>query len=264
MNDAFKYHPFTYNPLFSQDIINDACVHSRQDWPNESCGAVIENRYIRFENKSDNPLNSFLIDDPIFFNAYIDKRVQAVIHSHENFPMASVEDQKQQMELDIPYGIINMKNRGITHIVFWGDGVPTAPLMDRFFFYGVFDCFGLMRDHLKTTKNILMTNPTREFAFWHKNVSMFEKFIFEDDIPLKLVDKKDIQPGDYVLYNIYGTKYCNHIGIVERKDLFMHHFYNEISKRYPASYFWEYLKYVLRYDSEWDGWDKTTDWEKIK
>jgi cell wall-associated NlpC family hydrolase len=259
---AFKYNPFTYNPIFPQDIIDEAIVHAIEEWPNESCGAIINGAYERFENKASDTSKTFLIDDKHFYRSYINEEVEAVIHSHDDYAMASKQDQIQQNELQIPFGIINLLKKCVTHVMFWGDSLPIAPLKERFWFYGNFDCFGLVRDHIRLTHGVTPPNPPRDFAFWYKGVSMFEEFVHEERFPFKYIDLEDIQPGDYVLYNINGTKYCNHIGVVESPNRIIHHLYNKISRSFPYTHDRQWLQSAVRYDHDWPGWEDQDVWRK--
>ena len=49
--------------MFSEIIINDIKAHAIRDYPNESCGFIVDEEYIPFENKAENPeemLSNFL------------------------------------------------------------------------------------------------------------------------------------------------------------------------------------------------------------
>jgi len=251
------------NEIFPQDVVDEAIKHTREDWENESCGAVIDGEYVRFQNEADDKSNTFLIQDTDFTNAYIDGKVEAVIHSHNNYPMASQEDQQQQVALDVPFGIINFKNGSVTHVVFWGDSLPMEPLEGREFFYGAWDCYGLVRDWLRINTGMLPPSPAREFPFWHKGISMFENFIEDGTMPFYYVDEHDIQPGDILLYNIYNTKYVNHCGVYLNNDgETLHHLYNKLSGRYPIMHNRQYLMKVMRHNPKWQGYRPGSNWEK--
>lgn len=252
----FQYNPYIYNPGFDKRCINAAIRHAREDWPNEACGAIIDGHYKRFDNKAPDKSNSFLINDPHFNQAYIDGKVKVVIHSHNDWDKASVEDQEQQKALEVPFGIINLKHKSIQHITFWGDSLPIAPLEGRFFFYGAgFDCIGLVRDYVFKTTGYRPPSPSHEWAFWLKGKSYFEEHIYGNDMPYYFIDLEDVKPGDVLLYNLMGTKYINHCGIfLNTRGEVLHHFHNQLSGRKPMSFERRYLKAAMRHDPNWEGY----------
>lgn len=254
------------NEIFDQSIINDAIEHAKEDWPNEACGAIINDKYERFENKAhlrgENKSDSFLIKDNDFNLAYINNEVQCVIHSHNDYNKASKQDQIQQTEMEIPFGIINLKNKSVIHVVFWGDNIRIEPLKGRQFFYGVWDCLGIVRDYYRLNYNIISPNPARDFAFWFKGVSMFEEYTKENMMPFNYVEVDNAQPGDVLFYNIHGTKYVNHCAIYLKQDLVLHHLDHEISKTYPMTYYRQFLMKVMRFNPNWNGYGSNEHWSK--
>ena len=249
--NKIQYSPyFMYNPLFDQSIIDEAIKHVKEDWPNEACGAIINNKYERFENKAEDKSNTFMILDDDFNRAYIKGEVQCVIHSHNDYPMATVEDQNQQLAMDIPFGIINLVNRSVKHVMFWGEQVPIAPYKGRFFFYGGgFDCFSLVRDWWTEHYGVRSPNLARDFAFWHEGVNLFESHM--DSMPSYSVETSEIKPGDVLLYNINGTKYINHCAIYLENGLVLHHLYNQLSMYAPITQYREFLIRAERFDPKY-------------
>lgn len=251
------------NNIFPVRCVADAIEHAQEVFPEESCGAIIDERYVRFENKADDKEQGFFIKDDFFDQAYIDGHVQCVIHSHNDYAMATIDDQIQQLELDIPFGIINLKNGSVIHIVFWGDTIPIEPLEGRHFFYGVWDCYGMIRDYIRLTHGIVPPNPPRDWVFWYKGTSVFEDFIQDGTMPFDFIDIDEVKTGDFLLYNIDGTKYINHIGVMLDNGLAMHHLANEISRPMPITVYREYLNKACRFNPEWDRWKEFKDtWRK--
>lgn len=240
------------NQFFFDGVIRDALAHAKEVFPEECCGAVIREEYVRFENKADKPdinpdsntLNSFVINDPSFYAANAAGDVQAVIHSHDKDPHASIEDQQQQMALDLPFGLINLVNRAVTHCVFWGDSLPVEPLMGRHFVYGVWDCFSLVRDYFRVKLGLLMPNVPREYGFWLRGESMFEKWF--DSFDAEPVDKAHIRPNDILLYNLHGTRFLNHCAVYQENGLVLHHFENHVSQALPLSFNQQFLRSARR------------------
>jgi proteasome lid subunit RPN8/RPN11 len=234
------------NNIFYPDAIEAAIIHAKEMFPEESCGAIIDDEYVRFENKADDPNDpdikqkEFLIMDEQYADAYRNDYVQAVIHSHNNHPKASIFDQERQIEAVVPFGIINLVNRSCTHVAFWGDSLPVEPLKKRSFFYGVWDCFGLARDYFRIKHGIVSKNIPRDYGFWLRGESVFEKFMSEFDIVE--IPKKEIRPNDVLFYNLHGTKYLNHCGVMQDNGLVLHHFENHVSQDAPISFQQQFLR----------------------
>lgn len=234
--------------FFSQTAIDDAIKYVQSKWPEEACGVFVNDEFIPFENKSENPLDTFLIDDPEFDKLYLSGDVECIIHSHEDggtTPMASKEDQEQQQALDIPCGIINMRNKSVTHVVFWGDQLPIEPLLGRHFFFNVWDCYGLARDFIRQEFKYATPNPGRDFCFWYKGKPFMETNI--ETMPFTRIPLDKIQVNDFILYNIEGTKFVNHVGIYKGNRV-MHHLYNQISRLLPVNDYKNFAQFALRFD----------------
>lgn len=239
----FSYNPNQFIGNLNTVAVEHAKQHARDVWPEECCGAIVAGQYLRFKNEAEDPLASVEIKDPRWFTHYMNDAVECMVHSHNDCPMASVGDQIQQVSLGIPSLIINLKNRSVTDCILLGE---EAPLTGRPFFYGAFDCIALVRDYFKANREIEIPNPPHEWEFWASGDDMFEKVLRETDIEFKTVDLGNIAVGDILLYNIYGTKFCNHIGVVSGEGLVLHHFLNRISGEYPLNTQKKYLKKVIR------------------
>ena len=223
----------------------DAIKHAKEQYPNESCGAIIDGKYTPFQNLAEDKSDTFLIKDTDFTTAYIQNRVEAVIHSHNDYERASKQDQIQQLELEVPFGIINLVNKSVKHVVFWGDDLEIQDFHLRPFFYGVYDCYSLVRDWYKINRDTVLPFAPRNFAFWYRDENVFEQYIENTDY-FEYVELSDIKAGDVLLYNFYETPYINHSAILLENNLVLHHLYNLVSTEYPLSYCQQYLKKAMR------------------
>lgn len=246
----FKYLPNIYIGSLPQIAVDEAVAHAREQFPLESCGAVISGKYIRFENVAwEDHSDSFEIMDDRWFDAYMNGLVDCLVHSHNNYPMASVLDQVQQQELMVPSLIINMRSGSLQDCILFGEETA-PPLEKRPFFYGVFDCLTLVRDHLLSMTDIVLPNPPREWEFWARAEPVFEDAIEASDLSFTIFDsgdKHNFQPNDILFYSMYGTKYSNHIGIVESRGLVLHHYAGHLSGRYPINHGRMYHRQTLRF-----------------
>lgn len=238
---------------FDLRCVNAAVRHAQDEFPNESCGAIINGHYERFENKAEDKENHFVISDDDFKRARIEGRVDCVIHSHNDRDRASHQDQIAQIESDIPFGIINLRNKSPMQVVFWGDSLEQEPFEGRPFFYGVWDCVRLVRDYIYQNTGILTPNEAHEWAFWMKGQPYFENLINSDDFPYTYIDINEIQPGDLLLYNLMGTKVISHVGVYIEQSKALHHFVNQLSGYYSIEYERKYLRGILRYNPNWKG-----------
>jgi proteasome lid subunit RPN8/RPN11 len=250
----YKYCPNIYTADLDMRCVNAAINHAVDEFPNESCGAIINNHYIRFKNEAEDPLKEFIFDDDTWHVAYINGEVECLVHSHNDFNQASLPDQLQQRELCVPSMIINLRHKSLMDCIVFGDELPIAPLDGRPFFYGAFDCIALIYDYLRLNLNISIPSPPREWAFWMKGVSMFEEHLSTSKIPFYEIEFDEMRKDDVLLYNINGTKYINHIGILktDRGEVY-HHIYNTISGTYPINFNRKYLRKAMRFDPTWES-----------
>ena len=239
---TFSYCPNIYTGDLPPAAVRAAVKHALKEFPNESCGAIIGSKYVRFKNESETPENHFEIKDSRWFDAYVDGRVRCLVHSHNDWPRATVEDQTQQQELGVPSLVINLKHRSLIDCILLG-GNEKVPLEGRPFFYGIFDCLALVSDYMLETRNIVLPNPPHDWEFWAKGENPIEQMIDTNkEIPFTPVNKGGIQEGDVLLYNIWGTRYINHMGVCcSNNGLILHHFLNTLSGKYPVSYGRKYL-----------------------
>lgn len=243
----FNYYPNIYTGRIPLPAVEAAIDHAKRDFPNESCGAVIDGEYVPFENRSLTPSTTFLIEDPAWYEAYMWGDVECIVHSHNDCNRASVYDQAQRQELDIASMIINLRGEELLDCIVFGEEVH-APFDGRPFFYGAFDCIALVADYYAEKFSIALPNPPHEWEFWARCEPVFEDVIDSDlFLPVKSVEISNLQFGDILLYNIGGTKVLNHVGVV-RSDgkTAYHHLFNNVSGTYPVEFARQHVKRVMR------------------
>lgn len=205
-----------------------AAEHAVRENPNESVGVVIGGVYYPMTNVAQNPMDTFAINPAEF--ASIVTRVgplEAVIHSHPSgFVYPSPLDMRTQIEWEVPFGIIAVKNRLFQDIVFFGDQVPRAPIIGRPFIHGVYDCYATARDRLKSEYSISIPDLPRSHKWWDQaegdnNILMgnYERFGFYE------IDFSELQAGDVFLGSVGFHSRVNHCGIYEGNGLILHHIF---------------------------------------
>ena len=240
---------------FNEQAKLDAIKHCRSCLPNEGCGIFSNDKFIPFENKAENPKNEFIINDDEFDKLLMDDKIQCIIHSHNEFPHASINDREQQIALDIPFGIINFRKGTAEHFIFWGDGIEIEPLLKRPFFFGVFDCLKLAEDYIFLKFQKKIEHQIVDINYWKKDQPVFEENLKSDKYPGYQIDINEAKEHDFYLYKMANSKFINHIGIIIENNRVLHHFVNKVSCRLPASYYQQEIVAACRFDQNWEGYN---------
>lgn len=230
----------------------DAKAHAIREFPKESVGVIVRNKYIALENIHENPGTDFRVDSKTLLNLSNDDDIQCILHSHNNFPHASKKDMEAQIYTDVPWGIINLKQGNVMDVFFFGDSLPTQDLIGRQFYGGVYDCYSLVRDWYREKYKVFLPNIPREWDYW--NNPNGNKHFEENLITLfkrgewKLVkDKKDLQEGDGLLFKLQGSKVWNHCAIYIGNSLIAQHMEKRLSRTEPIySGMWNRIDTIVR------------------
>lgn len=230
---------------FSKKIVVKAKQHAVECFPEESCGLVISGNYVPCNNIAIDPLKDFKIDTKFYIDNYYN--LEAIIHSHNDFPHASKKDMQQQIATSVPWGIINLVKGNITGIWFWGDQLPIQDLIGRPFVHGIYDCYALVRSYYKKEKNITLPMFPREEGFWRRNehllIDNYEKIGFVR------IDKEELTVGDCILGSILSNN-VNHSGVYVGNGLILHHLGGRLSRTEPLNRWKKYISCYLRYEGE--------------
>ena len=230
---------------FSKRIIALAKRHAVECFPEESCGLVVKGEYIPCENIAKDPLNDFKINTKLYVKH--NKKLEAVIHSHNDFPHASKKDMQQQIATNVPWGIINVVKGNVMGVWFWGDQLPIQDLVGRPFAHGIYDCYALVRDYYRKEMNIILPVFPREEGFWRRNDHLFMDNYKE--IGFIKVDGDDLKKGDAVLGNILSSV-VNHSSVYIGNGLILHHLNKRLSRPEPLGPWKKYLTHYLRYKGD--------------
>lgn len=244
---TYTYNPNIYTANLDDTAVAAAIAHAKAEFPNEACGAIIEGVYVQYENKADDPSKEFLIDDPSWYENYSEGRVECLVHSHNDCNRATFVDQSVQTELMLPSLIVNLRNRSLMDCIVFGQE-ELAPIDGRPFFYGAFDCMTLVRDYYRFHYDIVLPMTPHGWEFWARGENLFEQTLESDTtISRTEVPVTDVREGDILFYNMFGTKYINHVGVA-CSDLgeIYHHVSNHVSGKYPINYGRKYLMKVVR------------------
>ena len=214
-------------------------------FPNESCGMIVDDKYVSCVNIAEDPAKHFKISDETYIYYSNTGKIDAIVHSHNDFIHLSLPDMEGQLKTSVPWGMVNVKNRNAQSIVFWGDQLEPQDLIGRPFCHGVYDCYSLMRDYFRE-KSIIIDVFPREWEWWNKGQNLYVEKL--KDSAFADIDKKELQDGDIILFQMQSTV-PNHCGVYIGDGLMMHHLPNRLSKREPAN-IWikKYATHFLRYN----------------
>jgi hypothetical protein len=250
---------------FDINIERDAVEHAKNEYPNESCGIIVNNKYIPCENVSDNKRWNFEIDKHLIAKHTIAGDLQCVIHSHvdevgknkdtgqkyvADYGHASKDDMIRQAAMMVPFGIVHLNIDG-SHVktFYFGDQLPTQELKGRTFIHGVYDCYGLLRDYYKRIFEITLPQFPRYFGWWNdkKNSSMLTDYAEQADFHrVEINEYNKYKHGDAVFMTILSHT-VNHCSVYTDNGLIMHHLCDRLSCEQPLMNFRNSISCVYRY-----------------
>lgn len=229
--------------VYFKEALNSIKEDAVKRYPQESCGLIVEGKYISCENIANKPTRDFKIKPEEY--AYYSKKfgIDAIVHSHSDFPHASQKDIVQQIATAVPWGIVNVKDKNVMGVFFWGDQLPIQDLIGRPFHYGVYDCYTLSRDYYRI-RSIALPSFPGEWKWWERGGNMFvdhfEKTGFEE------ISKRELKEGDGILFRVRSSV-TNHCAVYLGNGLAMHHLVNRLSRREPVDRWIKYATHFMRY-----------------
>jgi proteasome lid subunit RPN8/RPN11 len=157
---------YQINYPFSKKLVAEIQSYLEEAHPNEAGGLVVNDTWIPLQNLSNRLHEEFDFDEAEYNYWKTKGNIQAIIHSHNDWPHASQEDMESQIYTGVPWGIVSIKNGRAVDVFFWGDQREPDELIGRPFHHGAHDCYALVRDYYKTLKflRILLPREARLFA----------------------------------------------------------------------------------------------------
>ena len=238
--------------MFGPDIQAAIRRDAEARYPEEACGIVTSAGYEAQPNLAAEPEMNF--EMPLEVARRIAAGdVLAVAHSHNErcLDHPSTEDQRQCLEMALPWGLVLVRDGRAGEPFWWGDGVPTPPIMPRDYRPGPSgtdgrgDCFALARDWYAAERGLHLPDVPRTVDW-------------EDDMPdafmagwvaagFARVPEEAILPGDGLLFSIQTLRRIpNHCGIYLGDGLFLHHLRNRLVQREGLGFWRRSLVAVLR------------------
>ncbi|HYG86993.1 MAG TPA: Mov34/MPN/PAD-1 family protein [Azospirillum sp.] len=216
--------------ILTSDIIAAAHAHALAEYPRESCGVVIDGRYVPMQNVADDPARDFRIAARAY--AKVVRKAALILHSHpDGDPWPSKADMQGQLQTGKPWGLFTCNGEACGEVRLWGDGLPVPELLGRPFVPGITDCYSLVRDYYRIERGIVLPEVPRDDQWWNAGENLYLDHL--DAAGFRIVPESEIQPGDSFLACIRADV-PNHAGVLVGADLILHHLANRLSRREPV------------------------------
>jgi len=219
-------------------------AHAEEEFPNESCGIVVDKKYIPYDNASNDKEEAFVISNIEYDRYYANDRIQYIVHSHNNRDSASELDQVKAEDIGLPHIILNIRHGKFAELFCLG---IDTPFLGRPFHFGCWDCLQLVYDYYKGKFDIELPNPPRDISFLDNNHNFFEEYLNELTM-LVVVGIDDLREDDILFYTHAGR--IMHVGIYMDDDKCLHHWLNQPSGFYDIDYKHNNLKFAMRLDND--------------
>lgn len=232
--------------MFASEIETAARQHTIEAFPNEACGLVVGEDYIRCTNSSATPEASFRIPAREWVKAAECGPVRAVIHSHTppNGAFPSAHDMAEQQRTQLPWGIIATDGVSASQVTWFGEHILDVPLVGRQFIPGVQDCYASLRAEYWQNRGVKLLDFPRDAEWWLKGGDLFTEGF--EKAGFRRIEKKDARPGDVILMQIRSKK-PNHCAVLLDNGLMIHHVTGQLSRREPYGRWLNFVTHWLRY-----------------
>ena len=221
--------------------------------PDESCGlvAIIKGKetFWPCKNLSTSKYQYFVIDPDDWAECEDTGHIIGIFHSHPTGASTPSENDKASCEfLNVPFYIYSIENKDWSY--YKPCGYKPSSLIGRGFIWGKHDCWSIVTDWYKQTKNI-------EIPYWQrpKNIKNFiANPEFEYALPkLNFIKQKtndDIQVGDVLLFESV-TKNLDHVAVYIGDMMILNHNIKALSCREPFDLkYQQSIKGVYRYETK--------------
>lgn len=238
------------------DVTDAIKLHAMDDYPNESCGVIVDDQYVPCANIHPTPDKAFRVAPDYTSPLLAAGKIQAIVHSHPEGPShPGVEDAQNQIDMGIPWGVVPVvgdiaagKALYTGDILWWGDQLPTAPLLGRRFIWHIFHCYQLYRDWWWTERGIRFAlYPCEEEFIVNERDVFIEHVEKTHHVNLGKIPVTELEIGDMLVGKLRG-RHANHCGVYIGGDEILHHPAGGASCTTSLQRWWPYIDTVLRYD----------------
>lgn len=212
--------------------------------PQEACALILADGTLwAAKNIHPDPERFFTIEPEAWAAP---QEVVAVLHSHTPgpdvdkkgnlvapLPHPSADDMNSQIASGLPWGIVLCNGEYAADPFWFGDQVPTAPLLGRPFQSGIWDCWSLIRDWYKETYDIVLHNEGRNDKWWDEENPPNFYDQFEQAGFVRVQRGNQPMRGDVFVCKVHSPVY-NHGGVYLGEGTILHHLAFQLSVRTPA------------------------------
>ena len=189
-----------------KDTREDMLDHAAACYPNESCGYIIDRKYVACTNVHNNPDKQFKIGYKDVVRCERLGEIEAVVHSHPNGSSKPTTYDLMQMSMgDVPWVIVAYPE---IDIKVYAAKPYKAPLINREYIHGVLDCYSIVRDYYSRELDIQLDNFERQDCWWE---SASSASLYADNFKSQgFVEVQDLQRHDVILCRVQPTEHINH------------------------------------------------------
>lgn len=240
-------------------------LHAVAEYPKEACGVVVAGVYIPCRNSAENPNDSFVIHPEDYDIALQKGDIEAVVHSHCDYPRhPSDADMQSCIESDVPWLIVEIRNGAfVGHTWYEPAEFTDLPMLGRPFRHGVHDCLSIILDFYKREMGVDLGQFHREDNWWNEGKDYYRELLPKAGFRRVYPDTNGYRNGDVILMQI-RSPVPNHAGIfLETGKLrsetcanpapcvILHHMYGQLSRRdVYGGYYLEKTVSVWRYGTD--------------
>lgn len=212
----------------------------------EMCGVVSSGGngliFHRISNIHHDKKNNFKLHYEEFLNVILDYgEIKYIVHSHINGKGPSFVDKINCNNTKIDYIIYDILNNEFYYLKPKNINYLNLP-----FEIGVNDCYSLVRNFYYHELDIQLHDYSRNESWFTEN-----KFIFDGNFKNEdfyVIDIKDLQEFDCILFALSSKNESNHIGIYLGNNIFLHHPRNKNSQLQELNDVYKRkIKYAIRH-----------------
>jgi proteasome lid subunit RPN8/RPN11 len=209
-------------------------AHAQSKPEEETCGIIAGGKFFPCSNIHSSPIDNFGIDAKDYARLE-ELGIEAIFHSHTGFnDTFSRHDIASCKAINLPWVMYCIGANS------WHEMDPTgnAPLLERPWIYGIYDCYGLVRDYFRKEYNILLDDYDRgeEFEWASSEWRMFEKNFAAQGFR----EAEGLRKGDVLLMQLQAN-FPNHVGVMHAPDqnIFYQHLLGRLSEANVYGGYWQ-------------------------
>lgn len=188
--------------------------------------------------------NAFLIDPLELHLASLQGKILAIYHSHPDESSAlSESDYQVSEEYQLPIIAVSFPAEGYSTY----SPLSKGTLIGRPFIYGLYDCYTLVRDWYARNGVLLPEARYKEFGWWRNSANDSYYRAGLEQMGFCLCN--DLSVGTVVAMR-HSSEHVNHIGVISRPGMLLHHLSRQCSMEVPYGGTWEHsTAFTLRHNS---------------